>query len=160
MEPDDSTLAMQLLHAFVRMKRMHWRHASEGGLTTSEIMVLSCIKRAVPLDGPGLRVSDISSRLAIASPTMTQQLNDLEARGLVTRNTDPDDRRAVRICLTARGDIVTAMSWNSFLASFKELVAHLGPEDSLALVALLTRAHEYFESAPTPPRGDGGNPSA
>src|SRR5206468_1039443 len=97
------------------------------------MMVLFAIKGAIPADGSGLRVSEISSLLEVAAPTMTQQLNDLETRGFVVRRGDPADRRAVRITLTGKGLEALKSAHDAFLASYTGLVEYLGDDDSKEL---------------------------
>jgi len=50
-----------------------------------------------------LRLSDLSARLQIAARSTTEVIDALEARGLVARRPDPDDRRAVLVDVTDHG---------------------------------------------------------
>jgi DNA-binding MarR family transcriptional regulator len=45
----------------------------------------------------------VGERLITRSPDVTRLIDRLEKRKLVTRRPRPDDRRAVRICITAAG---------------------------------------------------------
>jgi DNA-binding MarR family transcriptional regulator len=47
--------------------------------------------------------AQLARRVAIEQPTMVRTIDRMERDGLVTRNPDPDDRRAIRITLTERG---------------------------------------------------------
>jgi DNA-binding MarR family transcriptional regulator len=51
----------------------------------------------------GLTASEVGERLITRSPDVTRLIDRLEKRKLVTRRPRPDDRRAVRICITATG---------------------------------------------------------
>lgn len=51
----------------------------------------------------GLSQAELSVRSQIDRTTMGGLIDRLEKEGLVKRLSDPDDRRAYRICLTARG---------------------------------------------------------
>jgi DNA-binding MarR family transcriptional regulator len=51
-----------------------------------------------------LRVSDLAELLGIDTPSVTRKVQQLERLGLVTSVPDPDDKRAKRISLTARGE--------------------------------------------------------
>jgi DNA-binding MarR family transcriptional regulator len=137
--------AHRLMHAFALFRRLHWRQSPMAGLTPGEMMVLSCIKRAAPPEGGGLRVSEIGSLLRVAAPTITQQLNDMETRGYIVKQSDPDDRRAVRITLTSQGTETVGAAWAAFSASFTGLVDYLGEDDSTQLAELLTKAFAYFD---------------
>ncbi len=51
----------------------------------------------------GLSQADLSAKSQIDRSTLGGLIDRLEKDGLVARLPDPDDRRAYRICLTARG---------------------------------------------------------
>jgi len=142
--PADNSVAQQLLEAFVRFRRVHWRQSPIAGLTHSELLVLVCIKSAVPVEA-GLRVSEISSLLKVAAPTITQQLNNLAAQGLVEKHRDPADRRAVRIRLTGQGECAMQAAAEAFSASITGLVGYLGAAKSRQLAELLGQVFTYFQ---------------
>lgn len=145
METGANPTAQKLLEAFVRLRRVHWRHSPTQGLTTSEIMVLFCIKRAATTCASALKVSEISSHLNVAPPTITQQIRSLETHGFVQRRMDKQDRRAVRITLTEKGEHIIKHASDHFLAAMIGLVENLGEEDSNKLAGLLTRVSAYFD---------------
>ncbi len=45
-------------------------------------------------------ISELSKKTGLAKTTLTSMLDRLERSGHIRREPDPDDRRAVRICLT------------------------------------------------------------
>lgn len=51
----------------------------------------------------GSRLGDLAARAGIAKQSMMQVVDDLEARGYVTRVADPSDARARLVRLTAEG---------------------------------------------------------
>jgi DNA-binding MarR family transcriptional regulator len=51
----------------------------------------------------GLTQSQLAARTRMREPSAADALYDLERRALVRRMTDPDDRRKVRVLLTAKG---------------------------------------------------------
>ena len=53
--------------------------------------------------GDSLRVTDLAELLGVDTPTVTRKVQQLERDGMVVRQTDPDDRRAIRIRLTPAG---------------------------------------------------------
>jgi DNA-binding MarR family transcriptional regulator len=69
---------------------------ARGGLTGPQVSVL----RAVVGRGP-LRINDLSEDLKLAHSTLSVMITRLVERGLLSRQSDPDDRRAVRIDVTA-----------------------------------------------------------
>lgn len=51
----------------------------------------------------GLRLTEMAARAGITVQSMGELVDDLQAKGYLERRPDPDDRRAKRIHLTARG---------------------------------------------------------
>jgi DNA-binding MarR family transcriptional regulator len=49
------------------------------------------------------RAGQLAQQSKISPSTITEIVEDLETEGLVRRENDPDDRRAVRVALTAEG---------------------------------------------------------
>ncbi|AMB41933.1 MULTISPECIES: MarR family winged helix-turn-helix transcriptional regulator [Paenarthrobacter] len=69
----------------------------EGELTAAQLSLLAMIS-----DG-GLRVGDVARNLGIKVPSATEQIIKLERAGLVSRQPDPDDSRAVQVAITQAG---------------------------------------------------------
>lgn len=130
-----------------------------------EAMVLYWINAYTGSDERGPMVSEISERLNVTAPTVTQHLNSLEEQGLVERRADPSDRRIVRVRLTDAGRAMIGRIQEHRLRLFAGLVDHLGEEDSLRLARLLRMAAEYLnrqlELAARQPDADarGGSPA-
>jgi DNA-binding MarR family transcriptional regulator len=89
-------------------------------------------------------VSEISSRLRVTSPTVTQLVNDLASRGLVRRQPDPDDHRVIRVQLTQAGDEAFDAARSSVTDAFDGLIEYLGPEQSQQLADLLGQVMVYY----------------
>jgi len=141
--------SQKLLRAFMQFSKAQWHQRSIAGCTPGEIRVLFSIKKGVKPDATDIKVSEISKLLHVTSPTVTQLLKGLEANGLIERNIDPADRRAVGITLTEKGKMVTQQAADAFLASFQGLTEYLGEEQSNQLAELLLRASLYFRERET-----------
>jgi MarR family transcriptional regulator for hemolysin len=72
--------------------------AAAGG-SQAVWLVLLALKR-----GGGGKQRDLAAAVGIEGPTVTHHLDGLEKAGLVRRERDPDDRRAVRVELTPDGE--------------------------------------------------------
>lgn len=136
--------AQKLLEVFIRFHRSNWYKSLIGNLRPNEILVLLCIKGKVNDKELGIKVSDISRLLKVATPTATQIINNLEADGLLERGMDKEDRRAVRINLTKKGEVIINKVSDEFLYSFNGLVKYLGEDKSNELVDLLLKVFRYF----------------
>jgi DNA-binding MarR family transcriptional regulator len=62
---------------------------------TNRIMIL--------IDREGTRIGELARRAGVAKQSMAEATAQLEERGLVRREDDPDDRRAKRVVLTPAG---------------------------------------------------------
>jgi DNA-binding MarR family transcriptional regulator len=75
------------------------------GITAGEARTLAHAARA-----GAVRQNVLAERMGIEAMTLSTYVDRLEAQGLVTRTTDPADRRAKRIELTpAAGDMLAAI---------------------------------------------------
>jgi DNA-binding MarR family transcriptional regulator len=70
-----------------------------GDLSPREYGVLYALSAAPE----GLRISDLLDDVLLTQPGMSRLIARLEARGLIERADDPDDRRACRVRLTPTG---------------------------------------------------------
>jgi len=145
MAVEQHPIAKELMEAFMQMGRSAIKDGrGKHGYRRSQVMALYCLKDAASQGGPGLRVSEISKKLNVTSPTVTQLLNELEANGLIERKVDARDRRAVRIQLTDKGLASIERITEAFLDSFNGLVEHLGEDESKQLAHLLKKASAYL----------------
>ncbi|MFL6113865.1 MAG: MarR family winged helix-turn-helix transcriptional regulator [Catenulispora sp.] len=88
--------------------------------------------------GP-LRMSELAARLGWDKPYTTIVIDDLEQRGLVTRNVAPDDRRAKVVELTEQGQAV-AHTALQILAEPAPGLARLNDEELSIVAELLEKA--------------------
>ena len=65
------------------------------------ITALSTLRRVEA--GEACRITELAAAEQVAQPSMTALVGRLEGRGLVRREADPADRRAVRVAVTDAG---------------------------------------------------------
>ncbi len=94
---------------------------------------------AVLGEGEPMAQVDMSDRLGVDRNTMVLLLDDLEARGLVTRRRDPRDRRAHLVSLTDAGRDVLAESTALAKRTNEEVFAPLSEGERAQLHSLLSR---------------------
>ena len=70
------------------------------GLSATQYNVLRILRGAAPA---GLACREIGARMLTRDPDITRLLDRLEARGLVTRARQRDDRRVVKTRITSKG---------------------------------------------------------
>src|SRR5262244_2977921 len=94
---------------------------------------------------------DLAERLAISPPGALKIVDEMAASGHLERVDDPDDRRVVRLRLTARGRAALAAA-RRFHARFEErLAARVGPRRAATCRAVLESIVEARASAGAPP---------
>lgn len=137
-------IIQRLRESFTRFTKAEWRQKSFNGLNRSELRILFCIMANTDDGNPKIKVSDISKKLLVTTPTVTQLIKKLMADGLVKRTVDPDDRRSVGIELTPKGEQITKAADEQFNQHLGGLIEHLGEENSLMLAELLGKAYNYY----------------
>jgi DNA-binding MarR family transcriptional regulator len=114
--------------------------------------------------GP-LRVKELAVQLRLDSTTVTRHVDDLERRGLVVRETDPRDRRAVLVQLSSRAQELLEEAEAERRGSLRDGLQDWSVADREAFVRLLSQfvrrddlaahvaaiGHTHATPAPPPP---------
>jgi len=74
------------------------RESNLGDISVAYFAVLQAL-----WEKDGMSISDLGERAQLEKSTMTSLIDRMEGAGLVRREDHPTDRRAYKICLTARG---------------------------------------------------------
>ncbi len=109
-----------------------------------EFDVLAALRRAgAPYElSPGRLLRET----LVTSGTMTNRVDRLEARALVARLPDPDDRRGVLVRLTDLGRETVDGALAGLLEHESRMLAALGPDELRQLAGLLRRLAVSVES--------------
>lgn len=141
----DNPQAQRLLKAFHRFRRLDFGKLTPSAFKPSEVRLMFFILRGMEMDERGVTVSELSSMMEVASPTVTPLVRSLEEHGLVLRYNDKEDRRAVRVKLTEQGmDQIREIAKRRSV-QIQGLVEYLGKEKSRQLIELLEQVYEYVE---------------
>ena len=97
-EGDLRTIATRLHAASIRLLRMLRREDDGSGISAPRLSALS----VVTFSGP-LSLAELAAAEQVRPPTMSRLVDALVAAGLVVRDTDPADRRGVRIAASEQG---------------------------------------------------------
>ncbi|WP_179474675.1 MarR family winged helix-turn-helix transcriptional regulator [Mycolicibacterium vinylchloridicum] len=111
-----------------------WRRAvvERTGLPFSRIRILR------RLASQPMTVKEVAEAATIDAPAATVAVNDLESRGLVVRQTHPDNRRCKLVSLTDAGrDVIAVLDATDDPAP--EALAALDEQDLAALRTILAR---------------------
>jgi DNA-binding MarR family transcriptional regulator len=107
------------------------RAIEPSGLKPNEFAVLSIIGAYQPV-GP----TELSRRAGMPATTISDHVARLEARGLVDRSPDPDDRRASLLELTAEGRRCNELAIDGLIASNRAVATGLDVEPESVRAAL------------------------
>ncbi|MFO0568067.1 MAG: MarR family winged helix-turn-helix transcriptional regulator [Polyangiaceae bacterium] len=125
-EPLSARIASGLHKIGMAMKQQSWQQANEEGLSATQGQILAALVSHGPLTG-----SELSSRLGVTLPTISDSVRALVEKRLVTKSPDPRHPRASLLTPTKKGVVLgaRARSWPEFLAS---AVHELSPEEQTA----------------------------
>ena len=114
-----------------------------SGLESWEFDVLSALRRA----GSPYQLSPKSllQQTLVSSGTMTNRIDRLVERGLVTRRTDPNDGRGIFVGMTAGGLTRVDAAITRLVDAEAALLQSLPPADQERLAALLRRLSLDFD---------------
>ncbi len=107
------------------------------GLTGTQYNVLRILRGA---GSAGLSCGDVAGRMITRDPDLTRLLDRLEARALVTRERDGEDRRVVITRITRAGLSLLAHLDEPVLSEHRRGLGHLGAEKLRTLAQLLDEA--------------------
>ena len=131
----DTTVILEQLGKLLRVLTRMTAGADEGpALTATQRVALIEIADAGPL-----RLNDVAARIGTSAPTASRTVDVLDDLGFVARETDPADRRAVRIELTRAGRRLVDERKARAAAAFEPAVGALTGPDRKQLLDLLAR---------------------
>lgn len=96
-------------------------NAAKHGLDVGEFDVLTTLQRSGP--PYALTAGTFLKASMVSSGTITNRIDKMEAKGLVKRVRDGEDRRTVKIHLTEHGHEVTRSVFTDHLANYARLLA-------------------------------------
>lgn len=118
------------------LQRLDERQATgPSGLNPTQLALLRLLKRHAP---KGLRTKTIARELGLRQPTVTDSLSALERKSLVTRLSDPQDKRAALIHLTPDGQAALSHV-DSKMTRLETALAALSRKEQAALLHIMIK---------------------
>jgi DNA-binding MarR family transcriptional regulator len=130
--------AARLRVAVARLARQLRQH-SPGGLTPSQWSALVTVEGHQPL-----RIGDLADREGVSAPTATRLVASLEESGLLSRTTDPADRRTAYVALTVDGRDKLEWARSVLTASLAQRISSMPDADVRRLVELLPLLESFL----------------
>jgi DNA-binding MarR family transcriptional regulator len=94
-----------------------------ANISGPEMEILQEIHDLGPMD-----VGDLRARLAAPKQSLARNLNQLEARRFIQRDTDPRDRRRRLVTLTSEGQVFTREATERRRAALRQAFLSAGPD--------------------------------
>ncbi len=107
---------------------------SELGLTTPKARTL-----AVLSVNDGLLIRDLAIYTVTEQSTLSRTLDQLQADGLVRRQADPSDNRAVQVFITDDGRAAFEVLWPHMAAAHAHMFRGISEDERRAFVATLQK---------------------
>jgi DNA-binding MarR family transcriptional regulator len=130
---DPVQLADQIHRLTKRLRRAQAERLAPLGLTPAQERALRMIAR----DDEPPRMTELADRLGIVPRSLTTVIDALEEAGLVRREVDPRNRRAILLSLTEHGTAVRDELREARRRAAEDLFASLSAEDRKTLASLL-----------------------
>ncbi|WP_166462909.1 MarR family winged helix-turn-helix transcriptional regulator [Amycolatopsis acidicola] len=118
-----------------------WARRLRAELSPTAASVLNKLCR----EGPA-RVIDLAAAAGITQQSMTTLLVQLGEQGVVRREPDPDDGRAVRISVTPEGERLVARRRAGRTEAFAPLLAELSADELSDLAGVLPALNQLTEA--------------
>ncbi|MDI1462652.1 MarR family winged helix-turn-helix transcriptional regulator [Catellatospora sp. KI3] len=113
------------------------RHLTKDALAPWQVSPSQARALGVLGKEDALRLNVLAEQLRIAPRSVTEVVDDLEARGLVERRADPADRRATLVALTGPGRETVAAIGAARRAEADRFFGTLSPADRAHLIRIL-----------------------
>jgi MarR family 2-MHQ and catechol resistance regulon transcriptional repressor len=110
------------------------RSVAEAGLGLSDFAALEALLHKGPLT-----ITEIQSKVLLATGSMTAAVDRLERKGLVTRRDHPSDRRAKRLELTPEGKRIVESAFRRHAVELEAAVAILNGTEKRQLYGVLKK---------------------
>ncbi|WP_459298005.1 MarR family winged helix-turn-helix transcriptional regulator [Arthrobacter monumenti] len=147
--PDVDVSPMAVLGRLSRLTRVFERELqvvfSQHGLQPGEFDLLATLRRA-DTDGQGLTAGELADSAMVTSGAITNRLDRLLAKALITREADPHSRRTIRIALTQRGQEVVDAALQDHVANEERLLSTMTPDQREHLEGLLRALLHHHEN--------------
>ena len=146
-DPAQAALGSELLTVVARLNRLATSRIRLP-LPWAQARLLGTIEDR----SEGTRICELAELDHCSQPTMTTLVRRLEVAGLVARTPDPDDARAVRIRITAKGSSTLARVRADRAAVIEPRIRSLSDADRATLSAAIGALHRLVEDMSATPR--------
>jgi DNA-binding MarR family transcriptional regulator len=130
---------LEVVPPVMRVIRAEMRRQSTPELSVPQFRVLAYLNRSA-----GGSLSEVADHIGLTRPAMSVLIDGLVNRKLVTRETDPDDRRRLTLTLTRAGQSLYSAAREHTQAALAARLQALPAEKRQALMGSLEELRELF----------------
>lgn len=138
---------LNLWRTYDRLRALEDELFGAHGLTAQQYNTLRLLRGVYPGTLPTLA---LAARLVSRAPNITRMLDQLEGRGLVSRERPADNRRVVRVAITTAGLELLRELAPRVRACHARQLGHLPPDRLKQLATLLRAARSPHEDPDSP----------
>ncbi|MDD2371545.1 MAG: MarR family transcriptional regulator [Firmicutes bacterium] len=128
MSDKNEDLAIKLMDTIRKFKKGSFHKNINNDLAPGQIGMLHLIYHQGHNESKGISVSQISELSKHTASGVTQAINFLEKKKLVTRSIDNDDRRIIRVKITPLGLKLVEEHHQCLIKNSNEFIEQLGQE--------------------------------
>ena len=132
MQDVEQTIGFLISDVTRLLRRNFNRRARELGLSLAQCRALAYLSRQ-----EGVYQVTLADSLEIQPITLVRLIDKLQEMGLVTREPDPADRRAIRLFLTTEAQPLLNRMWELSAETREEAATNISSERRNALIATL-----------------------
>ncbi len=142
MKNDLERAAEQFLNLMDRLRKHGPRSAppKDANISPSQLTLITFLD-----SNPGCGIQFIASGLKISKPSVSVGVSQLEDIGILTRQPDSKDGRAVQLYLTPKGQELHKLTHKFRCKKFEHLLESLTTQERTTLLELLERAIQNVE---------------
>lgn len=126
-----------------------------AGISLQDWRVLAALR-----ERDGQRLTELAAHTCIEVSTLSRLVGGLEAQGMVSRERDAEDARAITIRLSATGAALTEALTPAAETLERTALAGLSLAEAEQLKALLHKVYDNLAVLPRDEPANGGNPAA
>jgi MarR family transcriptional regulator for hemolysin len=123
------------------LRRTMRGHASPD-LRVPELRSLAFLRHS-----PGSNLTDLAEHIGVSLPSMSKLVDTLAYRGFIDRQSDPDDRRRVRLRLTTDGLAVLSVAREAVKTAFAVKLARLDASAIETVTMGLRHLRQLFDGS-------------
>lgn len=130
------------LRRIIRATDLHSKRLGRStGLTTPQLLVLQTVKKI-----PMATVNEVAKSISLSQATVSTILDRLEAKELITRQRNTQDKRKVNLILTEKAQQVVSEAPLPFQEAFSKRFDHLEEWEQHLILAALTKVATMMDA--------------